>query len=292
MILVTGATGMFGSRVVRYLAEGGHDVRALTHSPAKAEALRGSHVEPAIGDMEDPASLARALEGVKVVFLVSPMDDRIAVREQNTIAAAKAAGVQRVVKVYGAIRLEGEALDQLHQAGIQALKDSGLGWSLVSPNAVMETNLFPFAEMIRKMGQVRIPAGTKSIGMVAADDVARCAAVVLTTEGHEGMNYEITGPAAVTFEEIAAAFSRVLGRPILCVDAPEAEFAKMMVEAVGLPADQLEIGMLSHYRAFRRGGADLVTDTCERLTGRRPMSVEEFICAHKDRFERGSSAAS
>jgi hypothetical protein len=58
-----------------------------------------------------------------------------------------------------------------------------------------------------------------------------------------------------------------------------------MVEVVGYPADQLEIGVLSHYRAFRKGGADLVTDTCERLTGRRPTSVEEFIRAHKDRFE-------
>jgi len=285
MILVTGATGMFGSRVVRCLAEGGHDVRALTHSPEKGDALRGPHVEPAIGDMDDPASLARALDGVQVVFLVSPLDDQIAVRDQNTIAAAKAAGVQRVVKLYGAVRHEGDPRDQPHQAGIRALKDSGLGWSLVSPNTVMETNLFPLAEMIREMGQIWRPAGTARIGMVAADDVARCAAEVLTTAGHGGVNYEITGPAAVTFEEIAAAFSRVLGRPIPYVDAPEAEFAKMMVEEVGFPADQLEIGVLSHYRAFRKGGADLVTDTCERLTGRRPMSVEEFIRAHQDRFE-------
>src|SRR5205823_4188057 len=107
MILVTGATGMFGSRVVRCLAEGGHDVRALMHSPENGEALRGLHVEPAIGDMDDPSSLARALEGVEVVFLVSPMDDQIAVRERNTIAAAKAAGVQRVVKLYGCERLTG-----------------------------------------------------------------------------------------------------------------------------------------------------------------------------------------
>lgn len=284
MILVTGATGMFGSRVVQCLASGGHDVRALTHSPSKGDALRGPHVEPAVGNMDDPASLGPALEGVRKVFLVSPMDDRVAAREQNVIAAARSAGVEFVAKLYGAVRHEGDPLDRLHQASIQALRESGMGWCLVSPNTVMESNLFPLVEGLRQMDAVWLPAGQARVGMVAADDVARCAAAVLTSAGHEGRNYEITGPEAVTFEEVAAAFSRVLGRAIAYVDVPEEEFARVLVEEVGMPPDQLEIAVLCHYRAFRRGGADLVTDTCERLTGRKPMSVEEFIRAHADRF--------
>lgn len=284
MILVTGATGMFGSGVVRELAARGARVRALTHSPAKVAALGAAGVEPAVGDMDDPESLRVAMDGVSVVFLVSPMDPRIGVRETNAIHAARQAGVRRIVKLYGAVRHDGDPLSQLHGASLEALKASGLAWTLVSPNTVMETNLLSLAPWIQEESGFWLPVGDAGIGMVAGDDCARAAAVVLTTEGHDGQNYELTGPEAVTFPQIAATMSRIFGRPISFRDATEDEFRKVMIEQAGYTEDRLEIEVLCHYRAFRRGGADLVTDTVERLTGRKPTSVEEFLQAHRAAF--------
>lgn len=284
MILVTGATGMFGSGVVRELTTRGAHVRALTHSPEKLASLGAIGVEPAVGDMDDPTSLERAVQGVDAIFLVSPMDAHIARRETNVVAAARQAGVRKIVKLHGAVKHGGDALSQLHEASIEALKASGLSWTLVSPNTVMETNLLSFAPWIQAESEFWLPVGDARIGMVAADDCTRSAAVVLTTDGHDGQNYELTGPEAVTFPGIAASMTRIFGRPITFRDVTEDEFKKVMIEQAGYTEDRLEIEVLCHYRAFRKGGADLVTDTVERLTGRKPTSVDEFLEQHKARF--------
>lgn len=284
MILVTGATGMFGSGVMRELTLRGAQVRALTHSPEKLAALGSPGVQPAVGDMDDPTSLRQAVEGVDAIFLVSPMDQHIARRETNVIVAARAAGVRRIVKLFGAVKHDGDPLSQLHEAALQALKTSGLGWTLVSPNTVMETNLLSFAPWIQAESEFWLPVGDARIGMVAADDCARSAAVVLTTEGHDGQNYELTGPEAVTFPHIAASMTRLFGRPVTFRDVSEEQFKQVMIEQAGYTEDRLEIEVLCHYRAFRKGGADLVTDTVERLTGRKPTSVDEFLEQHKSRF--------
>jgi uncharacterized protein YbjT (DUF2867 family) len=120
--------------------------------------------------------------------------------------------------------------------------------------------------------------------MVAADDVARCTAVVLTSDGHDEQNYELTGPAALTFTQIADSMNRIFGRPVTYRDVGEDDFKKVMIEQAGYTEDRLEIEVLCHYRAFRGGGAELVTDTVQRLTGRPATSVDEFLEAHKVAF--------
>lgn len=285
MILVTGATGMFGGGALRELKARGARVRALTHSPEKAALLQEQGVEPWVGDMDDRDSLRGAMEGVERVFLVTPMDSHIARREANVVEAAREAGVRQVVKLFGAVRHAGDQLAQLHEAGLRTLQESGLDWTLISPSTVMETNLFPLAFWIREEGEFWLPAGDARLGMVAADDVALCTAIVLTSDGHHAQNYELTGPEAVTFTQIAASMSRIFGRSIRYRDISEDDFTKVMVEQAGYSQDRLEIEVLCHFRAFRQGGADLVTDTVQRLTGRRATSVEEFLEAHKTAFE-------
>jgi len=173
MVLILGATGMFGSRVLRETAARGAPVRALVHSPARAPELQRAAVEVAIGDLDEPSSLAGAFDGVNVVFLVTPVDDRIEIRERNALRAAQQAGVRRVVKLHGAVRHDGDPLDVLHQASIDAIKASGLSWALVSPNSVMETSLLSQAEAIKQAGALFGSAGSGRVGLVAADDVAR-----------------------------------------------------------------------------------------------------------------------
>jgi len=281
---------MFGGRVMETLLAQGARVRALTHSPEKAQQLAAKGAEPAVGNMDHPETLSEVLQDVERVFLVSPMDTQISNREVNLIDAAQAAGVRQVVKLFGAVRHHGDTLVSHHEAAIERLRQSRLAWTLVSPNTVMESNLLPQAATIRENNTIYGAAGDGRIGMVAADDCALAAATVLTGDmaAHHQQNYEITGPEAITFAEIAERMSRILGRAIQYVDMPVDEFGEMLVEQVGYPRDTIEIDVLCHFRAFRRGDADLVTHTFEQLTGRRPTSVDQFIEANRSVFEPAS----
>ena len=128
MILITGATGMFGSRVLRETLARQAEVRALVHSPANAEQVRAGGADVVVGDLDEPESLASVFAGVDTAFIVSPMDERLAIREANALQAAQEAGVRRIVKLYGAVRHHGDPLDALHLASIEAIRESGLSW--------------------------------------------------------------------------------------------------------------------------------------------------------------------
>ena len=104
MILVTGATGMFGGGVTAHLAERGVPVRAMAHSASRAEGLARRGVEAVVADMDRPETLDEALRGADTVFLVSPMDDRVELREGNVLEAAQRTGVRRIVKLAGAVQ--------------------------------------------------------------------------------------------------------------------------------------------------------------------------------------------
>ena len=287
MILVTGASGMFGGRVLKELISRQAPVRALTHSPEKAQPLQLLGAEPVIGNLDEPASVQLALRGIERVFLVSPMDSRIGEREVNLIHAASKSGVQQIVKLYGAVRHRTDQLDQLHQASIAALRSSGIAFTLISPNTVMESNLFAQAETVKNMNTMFAAAGEGRIGFVAAADCARAAAVVLTQDLtlHCGQNYEITGPEALTYGDVAQRMSHVLGRTITYQDLTPEAFGELLINEAGFQRDTIEIDVLCHFRAFRRGDADLVTDTFERLTGEAPTSIESFIAQHRQHFE-------
>ncbi|MET8753251.1 NmrA family NAD(P)-binding protein [Streptomyces sp. NPDC004667] len=283
MILVTGATGMFGSRIANRLAEEGVPVRALVRDRAKAERLLAAEVDVAVGDMDDPATLPPALDGVGTVFLVSPMDEHVYTRERAVIDAAGAAGVRRIVKLHGCVRHDGDPLDELHQASIAALRASGLEWALVSPNSVMETSLLPHADAVRDSGELWACAGDGRVGFVAADDVARAAAAVLTSDGPSGKNYEITGPQALSMTDIAVCASAALGRPVAYHDVPEADFRALLV-GMGLSPQEADFGVILHMRAWREGKAELVTGTFESLTGSEPTPVREWFDRYRQAF--------
>lgn len=285
MILILGATGMFGSRVLSETAARGASVRALVHSPARAPELERAAVEVAVGDLDEPDTLAGAFDGVEVVFLVTPMDDRIEIRERSALRAAQQAGVRRVVKLHGAVRHDGDPLDVLHQASIDAIKASGLSWSLVSPNSVMETSLLSQAEAVKQAGALFGSAGSGRVGLVAADDVARAAAVVLTERDESGVNYELTGPSALTMSEMAATMSDVLRRSISYVDMPEPDFRSLLVEQGGVPEDIVDIQVMLHFAAWKRGDANLVTDTYRELTGLAPTSLAEWVALNREAFD-------
>jgi uncharacterized protein YbjT (DUF2867 family) len=222
---------MFGSRVLREPVARGARVRGLVHSPARVSQVEEAGAEAVVGDLDRPETLPAALNGVERVFLVTPMDLKGGARDSAVIEAARTAGVRHIVKLHGAVRHDGDVLDQQHQEAMRALRASELEWTLFSPQTVMETNLFGQADAVRQTGAMWGTAGEGRAAMVAADDCGRAGGVVMTTEGHEGREYAITGPAAVTFTEIAEAMTHVLGRPIAYNDLPEDDLKAALLES-------------------------------------------------------------
>ena len=284
-VLVTGATGMFGGRVTEMLAGSGVEVLAMTRSPERAEELTRGTVTGVVADFDDSSSLAAVMEQADRLFLVSPMHSDLGRREVTAIKEAEAHGLVHVVKLYGAVRHEGDQLDTQHQLAIDALRDSELMWTLVSPQTVMETNLLGQIEGVRHARSMFGSAGDGRIGMVALDDCAEVAAHVLQSkpEGWSERNLEITGPAALTYAEIAAELSKVFGCEISYVDMLEEDFAAMLIN-YGVPPEDLDLQILCHFRQMRAGNASLVTDTFQSVMGRPAMSVREWGAAHRDAF--------
>ena len=291
MILVTGATGMFGGGVTRQLAERGVPVRAMTSSPSHAEKLKLPGVDPVVADMDRPETLGRALAGIDTVFVVSPMDDRVRVREGNVLEAAKRAGVRRIVKLYGAVHHHGDPLGSLHDASVEAVRQSGLEWALLSPTSVLETTLFSMIPWIEEVGGIVASAGEGKVAHVAADDVARAGAVVVADRRENGRNYVITGPELLSFSELCEILSRVTGRSIPYMDVPDDELERLLVEEAGMTAEQAEIGVICHFRAWRNGDAEVRTDTHRELTGQPATTAEEWIEAHREVFAQARDKA-
>src|SRR2546421_5287775 len=284
MILVTGATGMFGGGVTAQLAAQSVPVRAMAHSTERAQALERPGVEPVVADMDHPETLDEAMAGVDTVFLVSPMDDRVQVRERNVLEAAQRARVRRIVKLYGAVEHHGDPLGSLHDASVEAIRQSGLEWALVSPTSVLETSLLSTIPWIENVGAIVASAGQGKVAHVAADDVTRAGAVVLAERDENGRDYVITGPELLTLAEVCEIMSRVTGRSIPYQDVSDQVLEELLVEQAGMTPEQAEIGVICHYRAWRNGDAKARTDTYQELTGEPPTTVEQWIAAHCEAF--------
>jgi uncharacterized protein YbjT (DUF2867 family) len=116
-------------------------------------------------DLDRPETLPAALKSVERVFLVTPMDLKGGARDSAVIEAARTAGVRHIVKLNGAVRHDGDMLDQQHQEAMRALRASGLEWTLFSPQTVMETNLFGQADAVRQTGAMWGTAGERAAGV-------------------------------------------------------------------------------------------------------------------------------
>jgi uncharacterized protein YbjT (DUF2867 family) len=248
-------------------------------------------VDPVVADMDHPETLGEAMVGVDTVFLVSPMDDRVQVRESNVLEAAQHAGVRRIVKLYGAVEHHGDPLGSLHDASVEAIRQSGLQWALLSPTSVLETSLLSMLPWIEATGSVVASAGGGRVAHVAADDVARAGAAVLAERSENGRNYVITGPELLSLDQLCETLSRITDRPIPYMDVTDQELIRLLTDEAGMTAEQAEIGVVCHFRAWRNGDAQAQTDTYHELTDRRPTTADEWIEAHRDVFVQARDRA-
>jgi uncharacterized protein YbjT (DUF2867 family) len=195
MILVTGATGTVGRHVLRLLAARSEPVRAMTREPSKVAAWPG--VEAVRADFDDPASLARAVAGVETVFLLTAPESPTPRHDLALLDALRATGVAKVVKL-SAIgtgdRLDnGEFLGAWHLQAEQAVRASGLAWTVLRPTT-FASNVRQWADAVNAGQPVPNLTGAGRQGIVDPRDVAAVAVEALTSDAHAGRTFTLTGP--------------------------------------------------------------------------------------------------
>ena len=231
-ILVTGGTGTVGSQVVRRLVERGQHVSVLVRSTGTAKALPAG-AQGIAGDLQDPGSLSKAMQGVERVFLLTPLSPIEADLGIAAVKVAKAAGVRHLVYM-SVYKVEAGPHIPHFKSKIEiqkALKDSGIALTLIMPNNFYQNDDW-FKQAILEYGVYPQPIGDIGLNRVDVRDIADAVANALTQPGHEGKRYALVGPDALTGKAVADTYSRYVGRTIKYggndLDAWEAQALKMM----------------------------------------------------------------
>ena len=281
MILVTGATGNIGSELVKLLLLKKIPVRVITR-----DEKRVSHLDPGIerviGDRQDPAVVSKALQGADQVFILPVLFDKDHGADRLLIEQAKPAGVRQMVMISsGAVRMEGNAIGRLHREKEQLVENTGLPWTFLRPGGFM-SNTFQWAGTIKSQSKVFNPMGHGETAPISPYDIAAVAAIALTSSGHEGNAYDLTGPEVLSTPDQVQILSKIIGKPIECVDIP-VEVASERAIASGVPEVLVE-SLAQLWRQVRAQSAAFQTKEVERLTGRPGQTFETWGREHRDAF--------
>lgn len=253
-------------------------VTATTVGAQTAEPSGTPTVAVAVAEYGDLAAARAALEGVRVLLMVSAAESADRLEQHRTlIDAARLAGVEHVVytSFLGAAPDATFTLARDHWATEEHLRRSGMTWTILRDSFYLD-----FLPDLAVDGVIAGPAGEGRVGAVARADVARAASAVLLdvvtgSSRHDGATYELTGPAALTLAEAARTISEVTGAPTAYREETVAE-AYASRAASGAPHWQLD-AWVSTYTAIASGELAAVTDDVRRLTSRAPLSLEQLL---------------
>jgi uncharacterized protein YbjT (DUF2867 family) len=272
-VLVIGATGNTGSGLVPALRSAGVDVRALVRDKAKAQPLRDMGVEVVVGDLDHPDTIKPAVEGVDKIYLLTWNGPTQAQQVQNVIDVAKRAGNPHIVRhsMWGSEK--SRIIKQGEQAE-RAIMSSGLPWTMLKPTFFMQNTMMA-AQTITSDGVIYWNTDDGKIAMIDVRDIVDVAAAVLTGSGHEGKSYILTGPEAISYHDVAATFSRVLGKDIQYVNVPGEAALKSMVSMGFL--EWIAQGYNELMEGFSEGFASRTTNNVATLSRHPARSFEQFV---------------
>jgi uncharacterized protein YbjT (DUF2867 family) len=277
MILVTGASGGVGGQVLAALRAQGAKVRAMYRSREDAGKAPAG-VPVAIADFGDAHALRDALDGVESVYLVcSPVPELVQL-ESNMIDAGN----------------YDKSFPAWHRKVEDKLKGTKIPFTILRPNSFMQNVTTYFVPTIRTQNAFYSSVGDSRTSFIDVRDIAAAIANILLAIGkdnsqHDGKTYELNGPEALTYAQVAEKISRAAGRTIRYVDIPE-DAQRQSLLGLGMPSWQVEALLeLQQYYRLGMGGGDL-DGVLAVLLGRAPRTMDAFLTENKDAFGEASAA--
>ncbi len=290
MILVTGATGLNGSELVRRLSARGVHVRGLARNIAKAGALSAlPNVEIVEGDMAHPETLSGALHGVDRAMLISSSDPVMLEVQSNFIEAARKAGVKHIVKLSGIMpELDSPfRFARMHGEIERRLEASGMAFTHLRAGEFFPAYFRQVRSIVAK-GALILPMEDARIASIDIGDIAEVAATILTGSGHEGKTYPLTGPEALSMAEVAEKLSIATGKPIEYVNVAPEE-AKSANLAAGMPPYMAD-ALFELFAERRKGKEAQVSPVIPTIFGWQATRFDEFAARNAAIF-RGQQPA-
>jgi NAD(P)H dehydrogenase (quinone) len=292
-IVVTGASGNYGRAFTDALIATGRaqDLILITRTPAKLTDRVAQGCEVRYGDFDKPETLAAAVTGADEMLLISGtrVGARV-VQHKAAIDAAAKAGVKHIAYT-SFIGIDDPAnpaeVRHDHIETEQLIRASGMAWTMLRDAHYADAMILMAGPGVMQSGQWISNAGKGLEAMVWRDDCVAAAVAVMTSDGHEGQTYNITGPELQTFEEVTVILSEVTGKPISYVSVDDKQ-QYAMFDAMGIPrrpVDDQTVGglpwnsddMVTFGQAIREGFLEVCTKDVERLTGRPARSVRQMI---------------
>ncbi|MET9291193.1 NAD(P)H-binding protein [Streptomyces sp. NPDC003077] len=262
--LVIGATGTTGSRTTAQLIAEGHRVKAASR---RAAPLPGA--EPVRFDWYDPGTHGAALDGADRVYLVPPLGDPDpAAVMLPFLRRARDAGVRRAVLLSSsAVPEGGPAVGVVHQALPSLFEE----WAVLRPSWFMQnfTGAHAHADSIREAGVILTAAGSGRVGFVDAEDIAAVAVRALTDDRAPNRDLVLTGPEALSYDDIAAIVTEVGGRTVV---HRQVSYERQRERLTGVVSPEFATMLADMDRAIAQGAEDRTTDVVRRVTGRAPHS--------------------
>ncbi|MFD1676444.1 SDR family oxidoreductase [Alicyclobacillus fodiniaquatilis] len=277
-MLVTGATGKLGSKVVETLLKSvpASQVAASVRNPEKAEGLLAQGVDVRHGDFDRPETLPSAFAGIDRLLIISTDGDNETRTSQhkNAVAAAERAGVKFIAYTSIVNAMDSNNLfAPTHQATEEAVLKTGIPYSFLRNNWYLE-NEVPTIQAVLAGAPWVTSAGNGKVGWASQQDYAEAAARVLSENGHENSIYELSG-ILLTQEELATAVGKVIGKEVQVQQVDDATYAKIM-KGVGVP-DFLIPLVVDIQKSIREGTLAIESNDFEKLLGRPSTPVSQAL---------------
>ncbi|RYD81359.1 MAG: SDR family oxidoreductase [Sphingobacteriales bacterium] len=283
MILVTGATGHFGKAAIQYLLKNGtaaKDISALVRDENKAVDLKQLGINLIKADYDDKASLIKAFAGIDKLLFVSGSDiAKRGLQQQNVVAAAIAAGVSYILYTSFERGVEDGTsavafVADAHLATEKAIKESGINYTIFRNN--LYTDFIPMfiGDKVLETG-IYWPSGEGKLAAAVREEMAEAAANVLTTTGHDGKEYFISGEENVSFSDVAKYISKASGKEVLFVSPTQEEYIAALTNA-GVPTEYINM-FAGFAEGIKQGEFETTQHDLSKLLGRKATSVETFL---------------